>query len=288
MNILKRFRLMEEAGAGDGGATTGGGAPGAATPPAGHGISWLPSDADAELVGHVQNAAWQSPADAVKSHRELQKLLGADRAGRTITVPTDATAPEWDAVYTKLGRPTSPEGYKLGERQGADPEFSKEAAATFHKLGLSDAQAKGLLDWYESKGAGNAQAQQAAEQAKLEAEHAQLEKDWGTGPDAQARRELARRACVGLGLDEQSVDALEKVAGFSKVMKAFAKVGDLMREHGAEGMNEIGSFGTTPEGARARKTQLLADKDWRNKAMNANSAEWAEMQRLDRIIASAQ
>lgn len=299
MNVRKLFRLMDQAtdnGAG-GGAPPVPPAPGAATPPApapvpapapapaGHGITWLPADADAELVGHVQNKAWQNPVDAIKGHRELEKLLGADRAGRTVTVPTDPSAPEWEAVYSKLGRPASPDGYKLSERQGADPEFSKDAAATFHKLGLTESQARGLLDWYEGKGAGALQAQEAAQQAALDAEHAQLEKDWGTGPDAQARRELARRATIKLGLDEHAVDALEKVAGFSKVMKAMAKVGDMLRESGAEGLTDVGSFGMTPEGAKAKKSQLMADRDYVKKAMVPNSKEWAEFQRLDRIIA---
>lgn len=293
MNFRKLYRLMEQAGDP---AATGGGAPaapqpGAATPPApapapaGHGITWLPADADAELVGHVQNKAWQNPVDAIKGHRELEKLLGADRAGRTITVPTDPSAPEWAQVYDKLGRPASPDAYKLGEQPNADPVFTKQAGETFHKLGLSTDQVKGLMDWYNGFGATASEAQQAQAQAQLDAEHAQLEKDWGTGPDAQARRELARRATVALGLDEQAVDAIEKVAGFSKVMKAMAKVGDMLREAGAEGLNDVGAFGTTPEGAKAKKSQLMADRDYVKKAMVPNSREWAEFQRLDRIIA---
>lgn len=296
MNFLKHFRLMDQAtDAGAGGA--GGGTSAAATTAAaatttttttqqaGHGIAWLPADADAELIGHVQNKAWTNPVDAIKGHRELEKLLGADRAGRTVTIPTDPTAPEWAQVYDKLGRPASPDAYKLSEQKGADPVFTKQAGETFHKLGLSTDQVKGLMDWYNGFGQTSAQAQEAQAQAALEAEHAALEKDWGTGPDAQARRELARRATVALGLDEAAVDAMEKVAGFSKVMKAMAKVGDMLREAGAEGLTDVGSFGTTPEGAKAKKSQLMADREYAKRAMVPNSKEWAEFQRLDRIIA---
>lgn len=141
------------------------------------------------------------------------------------------------------------------------------------------------MDWYNGFGATVSESQQAQAQAVLDAEHAALEKDWGTGPDAQARKELARRATMSLGLDEKAVDALEKVAGFSTVMKAMAKVGDMLREAGAEGLTEVGSFGTTPEGAKAKKSQLMADRDYVKKAMVPNSKEWAEFQRLDRIIA---
>lgn len=256
-----------------------------AAPPAGHGIAWLPADADSELVGHAQNAAWPSPVEAVKAHRELQKLLGADRAGRTVTVPTTSDAPEWGAVFDKLGRPANADGYKLTV-EGADPAFTKGASELFHRVGLSASQAEAIAKWYGETGGAVSQAAQAAEQAALQAEHEALQKDWGTGPDAEARKELARRAMGHLGLDAQAVDAIEKVAGFSKVMKALAKVGDMMREHGAEGLGDIGSFSMTPEGAKAKRGQLMADPAWRTKAMNPASAEWAELQKMDRIIAS--
>jgi hypothetical protein len=269
-------------------------APAAATPaaappaaPAAPAISWLPADIDAELVGHVQNKAWQSPADAVKGHRELEKLLGADRAGRTITVPTASDAPEWAGVWSKLGKPQGPDGYGIKPAEGADPGFAKAAAEVFHKHNLTAAQAQGLAAWWQEMSTGEVQRTEAAQAEALAAEHAALAKDWGTGPDAAARREVARRAMQHLGLDEQAVDGLEKTAGFSKTMKALAKIGDLLQEKGVEGFASVGSFGMTPEGAKARRSQLMADKDWRAKAMNPQSAEWAELQKLDRVITSA-
>lgn len=248
-------------------------------------VAWLPGS-DEAMAGYVQTKGWQGPADAVESYRNIEKVLGADRAGRTVVLPAADDAPEWSQVYDKLGRPKGPDGYELKVPDGADPEFAKIAATKMHELGLTQKQGAALAAWWNEQAGGASAAQQAAEQAALEAEHRQLEKDWGTGPDALLRRELARRAATSLGLDEASITALEKVAGFSKTMKAFAKMGDLLREHGAEGINEPGSFGMTPEGARARRSQLMADKDFRTRAMNANSSEWAEMQRLDKIIAS--
>lgn len=269
-----------------GGAAPANPAPAAPTAPAAHGISWLAPDADPEIVGHVQNKAWKDPADAIKGHRELEKLLGADRAGRTVVLPKDdATDIERSAFFEKLGRPKSADDYGLQALPGADQEFAKAAAATFHANGFTKAQADGLMKWYNEAGQAAQAAQQAQEQAALEAEHKALEADWGTGPDAVARKEMARRAFGKLGLDEASVDALEKVVGFSKVMKAFAKVGDMMREQSAEGLGEVGSFTTTREGAMARRSQLMADPKWRAAAMNPQSKEWAELQRLDRVLA---
>lgn len=256
--------------------------------PAASAVPWLAADVAPELVGVAQNAGWQGPADAVKSYHELQKLFGADRHGRTIVVPKDDAAPEeWAKFHEKLGRPADAKAYGIAVAEGADPKFAEGFTAKAHELGLSTKQAQALAGWYGEFGGAVTAEQAAATEAALAAEHQQLAKDWGTGPEAGMRRELAKRAAMHLGLDEGAIDAMEKVAGFSKTMKALAKVGDLMRESGAEGLNELGSFGMTPEGAKAKKAQLMADPNWCKAAMNPASREWAEVQKLDSILAAA-
>lgn len=292
MNIRFRTRypFMNQAGADGGqpgGVTPPAGAPPAPAPPAAAALPWMGDGADPELIGHAQNAGWKSPVDAARDHRNLEKLLGADRAGRTVVLPKDdATPAEWSDFYGKLGRPGTPDDYKLPVPAGADPAFAKVASAKFHELGLPAKSAQALATWWNEQAAASQAAADAKEQEALGQEHAALAKDWGN--EAPMRRELAKRAATQLGLDEAAIDALEKVGGYSKTMKALAKMGDLMREHGAEGLGEMGSFGMTPEGAKARRTQLMADKDWRAKAMVNNSAEWAELQKLDKLIAGQQ
>lgn len=255
-------------------------------PPAGHGIAWLPADADAELVGHVQNKGWQSPADAAKAHREAEKLIGADRAGRTLVLPTDENdTAGWGKVFDRLGRPASADAYKIAAPDGQDQTFAKATAAKFHELGVPLKQGQALAAWWNEQAGAMSTQQAAAEQQAWQAEDAQLTTDWGA--ERTMRTELARRAAVQLGIRPEAVDALQKVSGFSGVMKAFAKVGDMLREHGAEGLSDLGSMGVTPEGAKAKRAQLMADKEWVGKAMVKNSAQWAELQKLDKIIAES-
>lgn len=253
--------------------------------PATPAIPWLPADATADLIGHATNAGWKSPADAVKSHLELQKLFGADRHGRTVVVPKDDAAPEeWAAYYGKLGRPQSPEGYGIKPPEGADGSFAQNVATKLHELGISERAGKELAAWYQEFGSAQAKAAEEAQQAALEQEHNALRKDWGAEHDL--RRDLAKRAALKLGLDEAAIDAMEKASGFSKTMKALAQIGDMLRETKAEGFSDTpGSFGMTPEGARVKRQQLMADADWRKKAMVPNSREWAELQSMDRILA---
>jgi hypothetical protein len=154
-----------------------------------------------------------------------------------------------------------------------------------HKAGVPLKQAQAIVEANNAYMATALEAAAANQQAALEAEHAQIRKDWGS--EYELRRELAKRAAVNLGLDEASIDALEKVRGYGATMKALAKMGDLMREAGAEGLGELGSFGKTPEGAAAERKQLMADPDWRKRAMDPNSKEWAHIQKLDNIIANS-
>lgn len=286
-----RYPYMNQVDAGGGG----GGTPPAPPPPASTppappapptGLEWLGQNVDAELLGHAQNAGWKTPADAVSGHRNLERLLGADRAGRTVVLPKDdATPAELSDFYNRLGRPGTADGYGIKPAEGQDGTFAKWVSGKMHELGISAKAGKGLADAYDQYVKDFQANEDAAIQAAITAETEQLKRDWGAEFDM--RRELSRRAASQLGIDAKDIDALESAVGFSKVMKAFAKIGDMLREHGAEGMssNEMGSFAMTPEGAKARRTQLMADKDWRGKAMVKDSKEWAELQKLDKIVA---
>lgn len=274
---IRKYPLMDETP----------GAAGGGTPPA---IAWLPQ-ADADTVGFVQNKAWQGPGDAITGYRNLEKLLGADRAGRTVVIPADANdAAGFEAMYTKLGRPGNADAYQLPVPQGASPDFGKSAAAWFHKAGLNTAQAQTIAGaWNEYHTQQAAQEQQTLA-AALTAEHAQLEVDWGKKetPAYNLQKELARRGMTAMGFDEKTVDALESVAGFAAVMKGFAKYGKSLAEHSAEGLNTGSSgFAMTPEQAKVRKAELIADKDWGKRAMVPKSKEWNEMERLNQVIAAS-
>lgn len=289
---LKTYRF--QAPEGDGGAAAPVAAPAAATPAApvaspapapAAGIAWLPG-ADEAAVGYVQNKGWGGPADVLTGYRNLETMLGADRAGRTIVMPKDDTdITTRETMLSKLGWSKDVAAYKLPVPEGQDPKFAADMAGMFSKHGVPIANAQALTaDWnaYQS-----AQAKVAADAdaAAGVAADAQLDKDWGA--ERVQRTEIARRAAVGLGLDAGALDAMQKGTGYVSVMKALAKVGDMMKEHGAAGMDSNpGSFGMTPEGAKSRKNELLADDAWRGRAMKDGSSEWNELARLTKIIAS--
>jgi len=258
-------------------------APGA-TPPAPP-IAWLP-EADADTVGYVQNKGWQSPADTLSGYRNLEKMLGAEKAGRTVVLPSEDSPDAWAPVYEKLGRPKDPDGYGIKPAEGADPAFTKAMQTAFHEAGLSTKQAAKLAAVYEQFGTTHQQAAAEAEAQAFKAEQEALARDWGS--ELAPRTEIARRAAKELGMTDEQIGALEKAAGYSGVLKVFAKIGDtLFREAGLEGSGKMpGSFSMTPEGARTKKAQLLADADFRKRASVPNSAEWAQLTEINKILAA--
>ena len=301
MNIRKQYPLMEQAGAGGSGGGTTAPAPAAppatapAAPPAAAAPAapvappaWYDGFQNADLKTWVQATGLPDPEHTAAKAWNLEKLMGADRAGRTITLPSDpADAKAWEPIYAKLGRPETPDGYKIQAPEGADPAFARTAEGWFHGAGLAQAQATALAaKWNEYVGS-QATAAQQAEQAALRTEHEALAAEWGTGPAADAQKEYARRAAVTLGLDESAITALEKVSGYSKVLKALAKVGQMTGESTAVGMGEGSSpFAMTPGTAKAQKDRLMADKEWRGKYLNGDHQAVAEMRKLDEVLAA--
>jgi hypothetical protein len=55
-----------------------------------------------ETRGLAEVKGWKSPADAIQSYANLEKMLGADKAGRGLVMPKeDADSTEWGQFYDK-------------------------------------------------------------------------------------------------------------------------------------------------------------------------------------------
>lgn len=264
------------------------GNPAGAAPAGSEGGAPAPQDWTATLPedvrGVVQNKGWRSPADAIGSYQNLEKLLGADKAGRALVPPKeDASPEEWQAFYGKLGRPDAADGYKLPVPEGDTGEFAKQAAAWFHEAGLTTKQAEALAaKWNEySTGMMDSQSAQFEQQAALDLQT--LQKEWG--PQFEANSELARRAIREAGLSKDEGAAIERALGLAKAAKVFAFLGKQFAEapmKGGEG-GSGGRFGATPEAARARISALKGDPDWSARYLKGDADARAEFARLHEI-----
>ncbi len=262
--------------------------PGVVTPPAvpavaaGPAIPWL-EGADEVTVGYVQNKGWKEPKQVLEGYRNLEKLLGADRAGNTVVLPKpDAPKTEVDAFYERRGRPADPKDYTIKvPEKGGDPEFAKAAAAKFYELGLNRTQGEALAAWWTEH---VTQGMTAHEQSRVDAYNADdlaLKQTWG----AAFTQELAKaqNAARALGVTPEMIDKLQTGMGHKATMEFFNKIGSKIGEaefvSGAQGSAQFGAA-MTPGQAQARMGELKADKNWTARYLSGDADAKAEMARL--------
>lgn len=242
--------------------------------------SWL-TGADETTVGYVQNKGWKEPVQVLESYRNLEKLLGADKAGNAVVLPKpDAPQAEVDAFYNRLGRPADAAGYKIAVPEGVDPEFSKVAGTWFHELGLTQKQGEALAaKWNEYMGTAITGMKQAEEQ-KFQQEDQALRQEWG----AAFTQELAKAqtAARALGVTPEMIDNMQKSMGHKATMQFFAKIGAKTGEPDFVTGDKTEQFGAamTPGQAQAKIAELTADKNFVSRYINKDAAAVAEMKRL--------
>jgi hypothetical protein len=113
-----------------------------------------------------------------KSYVHAQKLVGTDK----IPVPNKhATEEDWNAVYSKLGRPETADGYKfnLPEDQKVDENGLKVFADQAHKLGLLPNQAEGMVKFYNEMQANQTKEQDSTALAARQKAVNELQTEWG-------------------------------------------------------------------------------------------------------------
>lgn len=264
---------------GDGGAPPPAGNPPA--PPAA-GQSWLDSIQDAETKAWAQGKGWKDPADIVGSYKNLEKLLGSEK----VPLPKDANDAEgWDRLFKAAGRPDAPEAYGLDKIEGADPEFSKAAAAAFHKAGLNPQQAANLVEFYGAQAKAVQEAQETAFAQQSQLEMGELLKEWG--PASEARISAARQGAQLLGLDEATAAKIERAVGSRALTEMMFKIGErtsesTFRSGGPQGGDS--SF-LTPASAAEQKASLLKDPAFIARMHANDPAAKSQLDRLQRIAA---
>ena len=297
-----------EGGAGRAGAFDGGGGRGGASD-AGHGSSgtthgraeaadgtgteakseWYTGIADENIRRWAQGKGWKDPLAAVESNYNLERLIGLDRAGRTLVLPREDAAPEeLQAFRSRLGVPESPEGYQLPVPEGAPEDFAHTAAQWMHEAGVPAKSAEQLVTrWNAHLDA----AQRAGEQHHQVESAAQLDAlkgEWGSNFEVNA--EHARRAALHFLPAPEGTERLrmmaqvERAMGTGNFMRFMAKVGRGLGEHQMVQSGESGGHGALAPGeARARIAELRADRAWTASYIAGDAGKAAEMNRLHRM-----
>jgi hypothetical protein len=259
---------------------------------------------DAEMIGHWQNKGVDASdpkkiAVAMsKFHRDAEKLIGVRADHDLLPVPKAPDKGDWNAVWTKLGKPAKEDEYDFASVNFAngtklDDNFVQSMRTAAYKANLPKGAATemvkafvGFMDGQDSRDAG-------AVADKIKEERAALAKDWGTTPEGLTQSPhmtMAKQAAAALGVDVEAVNALEKGVGYAAVMRMFrniaGKIGEdkwFSGDKSGQGLNGV----LTTEQAIARKSTLKADPAWVTKFLSGDAEARREMASLDQIIVAA-
>ena len=250
------------------------------------GENWFGDLSDApELNEWVTNKGYENPKSALESAFNLEKLLGADKAGRTIVLPKDDKDEEgMKAFRAKLGVPDAPDGYELPVPEGDSEEFAKTAAAWFHEAGVPKAAAAKIAENWNKYFGELVQKQQQEDTLRSEKALNDLRSEWGDSFDE--RSEHGRRGFkilgVKAGLDENDLNAVEQSLGTAKMLKLFHQIGETMKESDFAGGDGGNRFSMTP----AEAQQRLDDARKKRLAGDITEAQFMEAQDKYGLIAS--
>ena len=166
-----------------------------------------------------------------KSYINATRMIGQDK----VAVPNNnSTDDQWNEVYDKLGRPESPDKYKLEANSEVVP-FDENAIKSFadnaHKLGLNNKQAQGILEFYKESMEGSVQQSRVdTETAQANAE-AQLRKEWGRAFDDNIKRAGAvAKANMNPQILDMELKDGTRLGDHPEVIKGFANIANLLSE----------------------------------------------------------
>ncbi|MEH6358838.1 MAG: hypothetical protein V7745_07600 [Pseudomonadales bacterium] len=255
---------------------------GEGNPAGGQTVDWTAGLSD-ETKGIVSNKGWKSAEEAIGSYKQLESYHGVP-ADRLMKLPGEgAEASEWAAIHTRLGRPENAEGYEIQLPEGS--EISPERMSSFSKAafdaGLSKDQVGALAKWDAENQTGAKDAFNAENTEKLDADDKALRSEWGPGYDRKV--EEGRAAARQFGVDETTMNAMEKAMGFGGIMKFMADVGGKLGEDTFKGGREgaVGFNTMTPAEAGAKLSELQMDPNFMKKY---TSGDKDALTRFDNLI----
>jgi hypothetical protein len=230
--------------------------------------SWRDSLESADLKANPTLERFGSLDDFARSHLELRSTLGSDK----IAIPgKDAKPEEWDAVFAKLGRPDTAEGYDLGDWQPPEgvpwnPEVTTAMLGKMHARRLTKDMAQGVLNDYGEMQQEIWNAHVAEVQQQVEDTKKALQTKWGAAynPKMEGGKRAALAFIEKAGLSENPFDQElpdgRLVGDLPGMIELLAAMGEEFGED--EGAGPVrGRLTQTPEEAQRKLDQLLADPE---------------------------
>ena len=213
-----------------------------------------------DLREHPSLSPIKDVGNLARSFVNAQKLIGADK----IPFPTNPTEEDLSNIYSRLGRPETPEGYEFATDGNVITEdVAAEYAGVAHQLGLSPKQAAGILDYY--KGSVGQTTEQMEQLAQEQAEQTtnELKREWG---NAFENKVAAAKDVVdqfaGSEILQMRLEDGTMIGNHPAFIKAFAAIGDFKSTVTSEDTINDGTRNSvfTPAQAQAEIDAIMNDK----------------------------
>lgn len=194
-----------------------------------------------------------------KSYVHAQSLVG----GEKIPLPKPDDVEGWKNVYSKLGRPETPNEYGFAKPEDFpenipwDDEAVNLFAKEMHDAGLSKAQASKLFETYNKNTLGKIQAFNEQKAKQEEQGINSLKQEWADKFNENAQ--IANKALKHYGGEEVAKTITESGLGNNAAfLKMFHKLGQNLNEDSSIGLNQS-SNNLNPSLAKSQKANLLSD-----------------------------
>ncbi len=221
---------------------------------------FIPSD----LREEPSLKAYQDLGGVFKSLVNAQRMVG----GEKIVVPKGAldTDETWGQVWSKLGRPDSPEGYGIKkpedwpEAYPYDESYDTEFAALAHKIGLLPKQVQELRNWHLGKTKTDLEKVLGDYDAQVAASQDALKKEWGAKYDENLN--LANRvlATVAAAANPQAMQSIvQKYGNDADLARLFYAFGGLISESSIQ-KGDKPVYDLSAADARAKADAIMTDK----------------------------
>lgn len=222
------------------------------------GQDWISGIADSGVRDWVTAKGFKDPGALAQSAHHLEKLTGD--LNSIIRLPKDDKPESWGPVYDRLGRPKTPDEYKLPIPQGDSGEFAKTVSSWMHEAGLNPRQAQALAMKWNEHVAGLKTANTKAISDRIAAETQALKTEWGA--DFEANMALVDRAAVAFGLNVDTLTKIRDALGTAAASKLLHNIGMKLGvdDTFVAGSNEGGGGFMSAERARAEIAQLQKDR----------------------------
>ena len=213
-----------------------------------------------DLREHPSLSPIKDVGNLARSFVNAQKLIGADK----IPFPTNPTEEDLSNIYSRLGRPETPEGYEFATDGNVITEdVAAEYAGVAHQLGLSPKQAAGILDYY--KGSVGETTEQMEQLAQEQAEQTtnELKREWGNafGDKVAAAKDVVDQF-AGSEILQMRLEDGTMIGNHPAFIKAFAAIGDFKSTVTSEDTINDGARSSvfTPAQAQAEIDAIMNDK----------------------------